>query len=79
MPRGETQMTKRTFDRAATFQSIRNTAEITGLAQGFVRAGCKNGTIPHILCGKEYRVNVPLFLEQLQAESTAHMKGASTT
>ena len=67
-------MPKRTFDRAAPFQRINNTAYLTGLSAGYVRAGCKNGTIPHIMCGQEYRINVPLFLDILQKES---MKGAT--
>ena len=36
---------------------------------GFIREGCKTGAIPHIMCGQEYRVNVPLFLQQLDAAS----------
>ena len=62
-------MAKRTFDKTAPFQSIRNTSQLTGLAMGFIREGCKTGAIPHIMCGQEYRVNVPLFLQQLDAAS----------
>lgn len=62
-------MPKRTTDLSAPFQTITATARITGLAQGFIRSGCKNGTIPHIMCGQEYRVNMPLFLAQLDEQS----------
>ena len=62
-------MAKREFDKDAPFQSIRGTSYITGLSMGFIRAGCKSGEIPHVMCGKEYRINVPRFMEQLEAQS----------
>ena len=62
-------MARRDFNEDATFQSIRGTAYITGLSMGFIRAGCKTGTIPHIMCGSEYRINMPLFIRQLEAQS----------
>lgn len=68
-------MPKRTFDRDAPYQSIRGAAEITGLSMGSIRAGCKAGKIPFVLCGQEYRICMPLFLQQLEAESAANMKG----
>lgn len=71
-------MPKRTSDRNAPFQSIRGTAEITGLAAGSIRAGCRAGKIPHIMQGKEYRVNVPLFLHQLDVASAASLRGENT-
>ena len=68
-------MPRRTFDPAAPYQSITGASRITGLAQGYIRDGCKQGTIPHIMCGSEYRVNVPLFLQQLEVEATANVRG----
>lgn len=62
-------MPKRTTDRSAPYQSIRNTSDITGLAQSAIRAGCKNGEIPHIMAGREYRINIRLFLELLEEKS----------
>lgn len=67
-------MPKRTTDRTAPYQSIHNTSCITGCSQGAIRAGCKNGEIPHIKVGKEYRVNVPLFLELLEEKSRESLK-----
>lgn len=69
-------MPKRTVDRAAPYQSIRGAAEITGLSMGSIRAGCKAGTVPHVMRGSEYRVCMPLFLQQLETEATASLKGA---
>lgn len=62
-------MPQRKTDLTAPYQSINNTAYLTGCSRGYIRAGCKSGAIPHIMCGKDYRVNVPLFLQQLEAES----------
>lgn len=67
-------MPKRNFDPAAPFQSIRGASTITGLAQGYIRAGCKSGTIPHVMCGAEYRINMQLWLNQLNSESQANLK-----
>lgn len=62
---------KRNFDPAAPFQTINAAARLTGISAGAIRAGCKAGTVPHIMRGSEYRVNVPRFLETLDAESLA--------
>lgn len=67
-------MPRRTFDRAAPFQTIRGAAEITGLSMGSIRAGCKAGKIPFIMCGQEYRISMPLFLKKLEEEATASLK-----
>ena len=53
----------------APYQSPRNAAYITGLSLWYIREGCKAGTIPHIRVGRDYRVNVPLLLEQMNRES----------
>lgn len=67
-------MPKRAFDRAAPFQSIRGAAEITGLSIGSIRAGCKAGKIPFVMCGQEYRISMPLFLQQLESEAAASIR-----
>ena len=71
-------MPKRMIDLSAPYQSIRGASRISGLAQGYIRTGCKNGTIPCLRVGQEYRINMPLFLQQLEAESTANLKGTNT-
>ena len=62
-------MARRTTDPAAPYQSINAAARLTGFSAGAIRAGCKNGTIPHVMVGAEYRVNVPRFLDALDDES----------
>lgn len=53
------------------FQSIRGAAEITGFSTKYLRDGCRAGRIPHVRVGADYRVDMPLFLAQLRAESRA--------
>ena len=71
-------MPKRKMNPDAPYQSIAGASRLTGLAQGFIREGCKAGTIPHIMCGSEYRICMPLLLRSLETESAASMKGANT-
>lgn len=72
-------MLQRKSDLTAPFQSIRNTSKITGLAQGHIRELCKNRLCPFVMYGQEYRVNVPLFLRQLEMESAASIRKDVTT
>jgi len=58
------------------FQTIPEAARSTGLSQYFIRAGCRAGTVPHIVVHEtngtstgKYMVNVPLLLERLNAAS----------
>lgn len=49
----------------APFQRIPDASRITGLSQFYIRRGCKEGTIPHIMSGTTYMVNIPALLRQL--------------
>ena len=49
------------------FAPIREACTITGLSQCFLRKGCKAGTIPHILSGTKYLIDIPALLFQLRA------------
>lgn len=53
---------------SAPFQRIPAACRLTGLSQTYLRAGCKAGTIPHIMAGRTYLVNIPALLRQLGAE-----------
>ena len=66
-------MSRKKFNPDSPFQPISGAAYITGLSRGFIRRGCKNGSIPHIMAGKDYRINMKVWLEQLDAQS---MKGS---
>lgn len=52
--------------RDAPFQTIPNACTITGLSQRYLRNGCKDGTVPHIMSGNTYYVNVPALLRKLE-------------
>lgn len=62
-------MRRKEIDPNAMFQSFRGAAAITGLSYRYIRDGCINGTIPCIMVGSDRRVNMPLFLEQLNEAS----------
>lgn len=62
-------MARRKFDREAPFQPISGASRISGLSTGGIRKGCRDGKIPHIRVGKDYRVNMRVWLEQLDAQS----------
>lgn len=55
------------------FMKIGAASKVTGLSQYFLRQGCKNGTIPHIVSGERgggtYYINVPALLRQLDEEA----------
>lgn len=76
--RSKPPMPRRNTSPDAPYQSIAGASRLTSLAQGFIREGCKAGTIPHIMCGGEYRICMPLFFQSLEAESAASMKGVNT-
>ena len=54
------------------YASIKETCEITGLSQHYLRDGCKAGTLPHIKSGNKYFICVPALLEQLESEARAN-------
>ena len=49
----------------APYQRIKEACRITGLSQHFLREGCKAGTVPHVMAGRTYLVNVPALLRIL--------------
>ena len=48
------------------FQTIREACETTGLSQFYLRRGCKDGTIPHVMSGQTYYIDVPAMLDKLR-------------
>ena len=53
----------------APWQKISNAVKTTGLSAYYLRNGCKDGSIPHIMSGTTYLINVPALLEKLDRES----------
>lgn len=64
-------MKDRANNQMVPFQKFKDASKTTGLSQYFLRQGCRNGTIPHIMSGTTYLVNVPALLRQLDAEGAA--------
>lgn len=50
------------------FQTIPEASRTTGLSKYFLREGCKNGSIPHVMSGNVFYINVPALLKQLGVE-----------
>lgn len=69
---------RRAFNPDAPLQSINDAAYITGESRNMIRAGIKAGKIPHCVRGSGnnamYLVNVPLYIEMLNAESRASLR-----
>ena len=58
---------QKAINPAAPFQPLNAAALMTGLSRWYLMEGCKAGTVPYIRVGTDYRINMPLLLEQLQA------------
>ena len=59
----------RLFNPDAPYQSVKNAARLSGLSTYSIRKGIKEGRIPFIRVGNDFRVNLPAFLRQLEEES----------
>ena len=46
----------------APFLKIGAASKATGLSQYFLRRGCRDGSVPHVMSGTVYLVNVPALL-----------------
>ncbi len=57
-------------DMNVPFLKIREACQVTGLSQYYLRAGCKDGTVPCVKSGNVYFVNVPALLRKLGAVDT---------
>ena len=51
------------------FQKIPDACKTTGLSMYYLRNGCKEGTVPHVMSGSTYMINVPALLEKLSGET----------
>lgn len=63
-------MNKKVFNPDAVYQSISNTARITGMSQKWLRSKVKSGELKHIMVGSEYRVNMPALWQYLDELAT---------
>ncbi|MEE1056780.1 MAG: excisionase family DNA-binding protein [Acutalibacteraceae bacterium] len=51
------------------FVTVKEAVKSTGMSEHFIRENLKSGKIPHIMVGKKYLINLPLFNEWLMNES----------
>ena len=49
---------KREVNPNAEYLSPRDACAVTGVPMGVIRNGCRAGTIPYVLCGKTFYVNM---------------------
>lgn len=66
--RSEKMLNEVRAEQQPPFMKIPEASKATGLSQYFLRIGCKDGSIPHIMCGNNYLINVPQFLKKLEEE-----------
>lgn len=50
------------------FQKIPEASQTTGLSRFFLRNGCRDGSVPCVMSGGTYYVNIPALLRQLGAD-----------
>lgn len=60
--------------RIKPFMTLKETCQHTGLSVYSLRQGVKDGTIPHVVRGGKYLVNVPMLLERMNQESVEKCK-----
>lgn len=59
---------KKDYNPTARYQSIADACRTTGLSQYYLRNGCKDGSIPHIRCGRVYMIDVSGLYDALDAQ-----------
>lgn len=52
------------------FMTIKDASTYTGFSQFSIREGCKNGTVPHVMQGTKYLVDVEGFLTLQRAAAS---------
>lgn len=51
------------------FVTVKQAVMQTGLSEHYIRQQLQNGKIPHIMAGRKYLINLPLFKERLEKQS----------
>lgn len=55
------------IEQGTPFLKIGAASKVTGLSQYYLRRGCRDGSVPHVMSGTVYLVNVPALLRKLGA------------
>lgn len=59
------------YDPLARFQSVNSEARLTGFSRGYIIRGCRDGLIPHIRVGTDYRIDHAAWMTQLSEQVVA--------
>ena len=57
------------YDPTARFQSVNAECRLTGFSRGYIINGCRNDLIPHIMVGRDYRVDHHAWMAQLSRKA----------
>lgn len=60
-----------TINQTTPFLKIAEASKVTGLSQFYLRRGCRDGSVPHVMSGAVYMVNLPALLRKLNADENA--------
>ena len=58
----------------AVLQTPRGAAYITGLSVKAIRQGCRDGSVPCMMQGSDYKIHMQQFLKQLENECSLMKK-----
>lgn len=53
------------------YATITKASKATGLSAYYLRKGCRNGTVPHIMSGVKYMIDVPALLGEMDVGCSA--------
>lgn len=53
------------MENTKIFMTLKEACRVTGLSVFYLRSGCKSGSVPHVMSGNRYLVNVPLLINSL--------------
>ena len=62
-------MSRKKIDLNAVIQPVSGASRISGLSRRFIINGCKDGKIPHLMVGGDYRIDMVLWMEQLHQQA----------
>lgn len=70
---------RNTFDDTKRFQPVGNAAKLMGVSRPWLYNQCKEGKVPHIRVGRDYRVDMVLWTEMLAQQAKDSLSGGSIT
>lgn len=51
------------------YKTIKEVVTLSGFSEHFIQDGIRAGRIPHIKCGKAYKIPFERFMEQMEREA----------